>query len=303
MRTSESINSVILGAAAFGQPYGIANPKEAATAANVNSLLDLAWRRGIRSIDTAPVYGQADNRISAWMSKTGQNFQVISKLPPLRSATESCVEEWVRDEIDAIRRALGVNYLSGLLLHDPEDIADRAIRTHLLAHKQEGTIASIGISAYTPDQVEAALDTGVVDAVQLPINLFDRRMLESGILDRCRSEKVIVHIRSVFLQGLFFLDPAILPAHFAPLEDSLRRLHELANLQSISIARLTLQHVLEQYSDCKFVLGCYQVSEIDEICDIVTAEPLETHIAETLSDIGRSAPQESIDPRYWPTVD
>jgi len=56
----------------------------------------------------------------------------------------------------------------------------------------------------------------VPDIVQLPINVFDQRLLRDGTIHNLASLGVEIHARSVFLQGLLLMDPKTLPSHFSP---------------------------------------------------------------------------------------
>ena len=42
----------------------------------------------------------------------------------------------------------------------------------------------------------------------------DRRLVDSGWLSKLHSEKVEIHVRSVFLQGLLLMSRNILPNYF-----------------------------------------------------------------------------------------
>ena len=42
--------------------------------------------------------------------------------------------------------------------------------------------------------------------IQLPINLFDRKLIDNGILSRLKKHGYEIHARSIFLQGLLLDD-------------------------------------------------------------------------------------------------
>ena len=50
------------------------------------------------------------------------------------------------------------------------------------------------------------------DAVQIPLNVFDWEKIENGEMEQLHKAGKAVFTRSVFLQGLVFLDPEKLPA-------------------------------------------------------------------------------------------
>ena len=52
------------------------------------------------------------------------------------------------------------------------------------------------------------------EVVQFPLNIFDRRIIDSGWLDKLKKKGVELHARSIFLQGLLLLDKKDLPKKF-----------------------------------------------------------------------------------------
>ena len=72
--------------------------------------------------------------------------------------------------------------------------------------KNKGIINKIGVSIYSPDELDALGDcVNRLDIVQAPFNLFDRRLESSGWLEKLNLLGVEVHARSIFLQGLLLL--------------------------------------------------------------------------------------------------
>lgn len=51
--------------------------------------------------------------------------------------------------------------------------------------------------------------------VQLPANLLDQRFLRTGWLDRLQAMGCEIHVRSLFLQGLLLMQPALRPTIFS----------------------------------------------------------------------------------------
>ena len=78
-----------------------------------------------------------------------------------------------------------------------------AIWQRLLGHVQAGTIRRLGVSVQSPVEVAEALTHPEVEHIQLPFNLLDWRWREAGIIAALEARPdVVVHARSVFLQGL-----------------------------------------------------------------------------------------------------
>ncbi len=205
-----------LGTVQFGQPYGIANAHGQVAEADVRSILDLALRHGIDTLDTAIGYGTSESVLGRCAA---DRFKVVTKLPPL-PPDEPLVGAWVTRQIDASLARLRVGTLEAVLLHKPEQLTTpvgEAIYSALLGLKRSGRTRKIGISIYEPAMLDQ-LDHLRFDLVQAPLNVFDRRMVESGWLEKLADRGCELHARSAFLQGLLLMPPETRPALFSTWE-------------------------------------------------------------------------------------
>lgn len=113
--------------------------------------------------------------------------------------------------------ASGKPKLYGLLLHRPLQLLGpdgAALSRALTDLKDQGKIEKIGVSVYSPEEIESLWPHFQLDIVQAPYNVIDRRMATSGWLSRLHLAGTEVHVRSVFLQGLLLMDSASRPACF-----------------------------------------------------------------------------------------
>ena len=81
--------------------------------------------------------------------------------------------------------------------------------------KKNGVISKIGISIYSPSQLDLILPKFSIDIVQAPFNIVDRRILNSGWLEKLSKKNIETHIRSVFLQGLLLMQYEKIPNQFS----------------------------------------------------------------------------------------
>ena len=134
---------------------------ESPSLAEIDHILNVATDAGIEYIDTAPAYN---------CDYAYNGFKVIQKTP-----------YW------------GDTY--ALLQHDP----DGPILPVLSAWRQN-VIEKIGISVYTPGQLEKVIRKRYpLDILQVPCNIADNRFIP--YLPELHRRGIEVHARSVFLQG------------------------------------------------------------------------------------------------------
>jgi aryl-alcohol dehydrogenase-like predicted oxidoreductase len=202
-----------LGTVQFGMTYGIANHGGQVSQAAAGRILALAASHGIDMLDTAIAYGDSEQAL-------GQlgvaDWQIVTKLP---SVPDDCkdVAGWVETQISGSLARLGVARLHGVLLHRPEqffDLQGAQLLAALKRLKEQGMTRKIGVSVYAPDELERLFNAIDFDLVQVPLNIFDRRLMDSGWAQRLKGLGVELHARSVFLQGLLLMPASRRPAKF-----------------------------------------------------------------------------------------
>lgn len=260
-------------------------------------MLDRAWDLGIRSFDTAPAYGNAEERLGRWLGADHQGAMVISKLPRLAGDAVRRADT-VRRVFDESEAALGPNRLTAYLAHDVDDLADPAVVDTLRALEEEGRIAAFGASVYTPEQAMRALGVEGAGAIQLPLSLFNQRMVESGALAACAAAEVTVFARSVFVQGLIFLDPAALPEHLAAARGVLGEFRTLCAAAKTDPLSLALAVVVARSEIDSVVVGAEKPGQIEDIA-AAAAKTADPDLISRALALTAEAPSDLFDPSTW----
>ena len=202
-----------LGTAQFGYNYGITNKNGKISLKAGKKILEFAEKSGMNTIDTAMNYGNCEQQLG----KLGvKNWFIISKLPPIPNNCDD-ISSWISSKIEFSLNSLKVDYLGGLLLHRPEQLLKKngsMIYDNLLNLKKIGKVSKIGISIYDPLELDNICSQFKFDIVQVPFNIFDRRLFYSGWLKRLKIEGIEVHVRSVLLQGLLMSSIKKTPSGF-----------------------------------------------------------------------------------------
>lgn len=194
-----------LGTVQFGMTYGVAGRGAPVPAAEVRSILGVAWRGGVRMLDTASAYGDIEQRLSDLGG--GYDFEIVSKIPAIEDATShDQVAAFVAQSVVRSKERLGER-LRAVLFHRASDLtgAFGATAWQSAVEATRSTSLRLGASCYSPQEALSLNATIPLQVVQLPGNAIDQR------LRQCASPLPFeVHLRSVFLQGLM-----LLPAHEA----------------------------------------------------------------------------------------
>jgi aryl-alcohol dehydrogenase-like predicted oxidoreductase len=159
----------------YGGHYEL--PEEKVAARLLNEVLDL----GINYIDTAPAYGESEQRIGAALSHRRSQFILSTKVGETfdaRSGTSTydfsreAIEDSVRQSLERLR----TDYLDVLVLHSPGD--DLSILTGsdavptLLGLRERGIVRAVGLSSKSPEGSLAAIPWA--DVLMVEYHLADR---------------------------------------------------------------------------------------------------------------------------------
>ncbi|CAH0354123.1 aldo/keto reductase [Aquabacterium sp. CECT 9606] len=206
---------IALGTAQFGMNYGIANQSGQVSLDEVGRILALAREQGIDTLDTAMDYGDSE----ACLGECGvSDFRIVTKLSALPDEVTD-VDEWVQGKVRACLRRLRVPSVRSLLLHRPHQLSGPRgpeLARALQRLKAKGLVEKLGVSIYSPAELDSVFQACPVDLVQAPFSLVDRRLQTSGWLQKLHETGVEVHVRSAFLQGLLLMPRDGIPGKFSP---------------------------------------------------------------------------------------
>lgn len=291
---SRHVNRIVLGTAQFGLDYGIANRAGRLSDDQACSILDAARAAGIDALDTAPVYGDAEQRLGD-LGVGG--WRIITKIPPL---PEGCADatDWLIQTVEGSLRRLRVSRVAAVLLHRSQDLiesqSDQLYRG-LVAIKRGGLAQQIGVSIYGPDQLDALDGRYSLDIVQAPLNVVDRRLVESGWLDRLAATGVEVDARSVFLQGLLLMNAESRPRYFERWSSLWLRWHEWLRSTGLRPVDACLRYALSFPTIARVVVG---VDSLEQLRDVLGAS---RGALPALPDLGPADP-DLVDPSRWRTL-
>ncbi len=291
-------SKLALGTVQWGMPYGIANRTGRPDLETVAAILQRGRTGGIRLLDTAQAYGEAEARLG--QLQAAKMFQVVTKLPrvPEKEITApgaAAIGESLRQSLDRLQAP----QVHGLMLHHADDLllpGAAHLWAALAREKAAGRVGKIGVSLYHPRQLEQLWPRWPLEIVQLPFNLYDQRFLASGWLDRLKSAGVEIHARSAFLQGLLLLDDGELPAHFAPVRQHHRRVRGRLQAAGFSPLAGALNFALLQPAIDQVVVGCERLEQLEELLSV----PGQNRAFPTDYATFALAQERYLDPSQWP---
>lgn len=286
-----------LGTAQLGLPYGIANRSDLPSHDAAMGILTAAWESGIRCFDTAPAYGEAENRIGRWVLTSGAQPGIMTKLRAGLVASD------LTDAVAKSRQQLAYDKTAdslGLMVHHARDLSDRAFAAAFRNLKEQDPTLVLGVSCYDLDDLALALSIDAISLLQIPVSAFNMTFLSNSSLADACSRGIVVYARSAFVQGVLTMMPSDLPNHLAPLAPALARFRALAADADLTPAALALGTVLAQDQISSVVVGADNRDQILTNAKIAK-DALEPELVNAAIALGRDLPRSAIDPSLWPT--
>lgn len=287
------IEKLILGTVQFGLDYGINNSVGKPNVESAESMLTYAISQKIHILDTAEAYGNSSDIIGKYNKASIQKFDIITKFKNIRESDFS-VEKWITDTI----LKLNVSSLWGCMFHSADEYFNNIeLVKELVKFQNKGLIKYIGVSIYTNQQLEAVTCDQRINLVQLPYNLIDNFKIRGELIKRAKSKGKIIHVRSVFLQGLFFMDILKLPDKLLPLKPLLLSLHNLSDRYEISMESMALNYCTNNENIDGVIIGVDSIEQLKLNIDSLDIK-LSSNLINTINNI--STPYtELLNPTNW----
>jgi aryl-alcohol dehydrogenase-like predicted oxidoreductase len=263
-----------LGTAQFGLPYGVANKLGQVSRIVATNMLQLAIDSRIDTLDTAIAYGESES----CLGNVGvQGFNLITKIPSIPEHGER-IGEWIHQQLLASMTRLGVKSIYGLLLHRPSQLLSShglQIFSALQELKRDGLVQKIGVSIYSPSELDILIARYNIDIVQAPFSLIDRRLFTSGWLGRLKKKRIEVHTRSVFLQGLLLMPRSDIPTKFSPWDQLWSTWHDWLEYRQLTPLQASLAYALAFSEVDRVVVGAESCEQLIQIINASSRDKID----------------------------
>jgi uncharacterized protein len=270
-------NKIILGTVQFGLDYGINNTAGKPTEQKVFELLNYAFKRNVRILDTADAYGSATELLGNYHESHFTPFLINTKF---KKSTLS-----VQKQLDASLKSLKTDQVNTYFYHSFEDfITFPELLKELIELKEQNTIKKIGVSVYSNIELKLALENIEVDVIQLPFNLLDNLSQRGKLLAESKIKGKEIQVRSVFLQGLFFKKTEELPKSIKRLKPYLEDILIIAKDAKIPMEHLALQYALQQKEIDHVIIGVDNIEQLQRNLSFSQMQ-LPTGVIETINKI------------------
>ncbi len=299
-------DTLALGTVQLGEFYGIANLAGAPDVATAQSILETAWRMGVRYLDTAQAYGRSEEIIGRFVrdhpEAVSGGLRVITKLLPDSDPDNPAElgallgESW---------KLLGSQPIWGVLLHREAmlDRWDGGFGETLRSWRDQGRIRHLGVSIRSEEGMRKAIASPDMEIIQAPASAFDRRMHRAGLFAQADAAGKKVFIRSVFLQGLVFLTAAEAARRIPPAVEMLECLDVFCAQRRIDRRRFAIGYARYRAPSATLVIGAETVKQIGENCQLAQDDVGAPELYAEWDATWTSDDPVLVDPSRWPIAE
>lgn len=291
-----------LGTVQFGTSYGIqgnGQPRHE----DVYDMVTFAIEHGITHFDTASAYGEAEDVLGGYIRSKPEmaaRMNIVSKLKP-DAFLNSHKTEWKKIAVGNAKQSLsrlGIDHFSAYLFHNASFIFDEKAIDALAVVKEEGLTDCTGVSIYTPEEAMKALSYQTIGAIQIPYNLFDRRLDKRGFFTEARKKGVTVYARSSLLQGLAVMDPEKLPERVGFAKDYLLKYDAICKEFSVPKLNAAIGYVVQRQGIDYIVFGVDNHRQLEEYVSLENTQ-LPEEMINRIDEVFINAPEKLVNPVMW----
>jgi aryl-alcohol dehydrogenase-like predicted oxidoreductase len=264
--------------------------------------LDRAIALGCNFFDTAWAYGDghSERLLGATLKRhPGKQLYIATKIPPKNrkwparpeySLDEVFPPDYIRDYTEKSLENIGVSTLDLQQLHVWNDdwAGDTSWQKGLRALKDEGLVRALGISVnrWQPENVLRALDTGLIDVVQVVYNVLDQNP-EDRLFPYCEQHDIAIIARVPFDEGSLtgtltarstWPQGDFRNLYFNPenLQATLPRVERLKAVvpPGMTLPQLALRHILQQPAVKTVIPGMRKLQHVEQNIAVSDGQPL-----------------------------
>ncbi|MEE8329665.1 MAG: aldo/keto reductase [Thermodesulfovibrionia bacterium] len=229
----------------------------------VEELLNVALSLGINVIDTAPAYGNSEERLGSLLGNHRKDFVIISKAGEEFQNGLSYYdfsEKHIKLCVERSLKRLKTDYIECILVHSNRNdlyvLENTPALETLSRFKERGDILSYGMSLYTVECGIKALES--CDILMVTYNLRDKSMYP--VIERANKLNKGILVKKGLLSGHFSQSN-----HGSNLTDCIKEVFKVPGVHSLMVGSLNPEHLRQNVHILENVLKWNQEKTVETV--------------------------------------
>jgi aryl-alcohol dehydrogenase-like predicted oxidoreductase len=316
--TGLEVSEISLGTVELGLDYGFPGTAhfQKPTTQEAVRLLHRAVDSGINLIDTARIYGDAEEIIGIALQEMTHRPYVASKVvipadpgyagpfpaPPRRNMGFKQLRHEIMGSIETSLNALHVDTIDLMLIHNTtvEALKCEDILSCFEEARQQGKIRFIGASTYGEVAPLEVLKNRIFQALQVPFNLLDQKMVNQ-VFPQAAQQKVGILVRSAFLKGVLTDQVNNTPKRLAPLRKAALGVLKVLGEEVSNLAEVALRFCLSFTKVSSVIVGVRSIPELESNLAALNQSPFPPDTLRRLRDFSIDD-EKLVTPTHWDLI-
>ncbi len=251
-------NKIIVGTAQFDKNYGI-NRSKLTDQSFKKKIINFSIKNNLKFFDTSNVYIEYKNLFSKNMGQ-----QIILKIYFKDNIHD--INQYIEQLINSHLSKFKIDKFYGILIHNFEQLSSNQINKIFKIFKilkEKNITNKIGISIYDYNNIVKIINKYQFDILQCPFSIFDQRLLDNNTINKLKKNKIEIHARSIFLQGLLLKNE--IDGYFLKWNKKFNNYNEWIKKNKIDRMQSALNFVLNHNFIDKIVIGFDSEKQINDI--------------------------------------
>lgn len=253
---------IIIGVTQFGMSYGIMNKSKKNRKKKLKEILRFVKKKKIQSLYTSKYYG-ISNKLLA--KENLDKFKIFTKF--------KC-EDLLKNEFKLELNMQKLNFKKKdliLMLDGFEKLNGKQtskIYRILLNLKKDKSIKKFGYSIYNFKNLKKICKSFKPDILQCPYSILDRRIEKNNLPEFLKYNKIELHVRSIFLQGLLTSNPKKLPKKFSKWKNIFKKFNNQMVKHGVSNLSGCINFIQNNKNINNFLIGIDNIDQLKEILNV-----------------------------------
>lgn len=259
-----NINKIIIGVTQFGMPYGIMNKSKNDRKKKLKQILNFSKKKNIKALYTSKYYGNSNKLLGF---ENLHHFKIFTKFKSEDLLNKKFILE-LNEVKNILKKDPPILMLDGFEKLSPK----KALKIYdiLLYLKKNKKIDRFGYSIYLFKDLKKICKNFKPDILQCPYSIIDRRLEKKSLLKYLKFNKIEVHVRSIFLQGLLVVDPLKLPKKFLKWKKIFQKFSKSMSDHQVSNLSGCLNFVQNNKYIDQILIGVDNIKQLKEISNVKT---------------------------------